>query len=136
MPQEMIPQRIYKTDDFTENWVKMNQSVLRMYRAVDRVVDRINDIYDFLVYKLKQVYDIVVSVSREFLDSIKSFLSQWVEDFSELFPTIENSKKEIDHTVNTYQHYPHRNVNKFDNKRVNTKGYSHYKKRAVCRGTC
>ena len=133
MPQEMIPQRIYKTDDFTENWVKINQSVLRMYRAVDRVVDRINDIYDFLVYKLKQVYDIVVSVSRELLDSIKSFLSQWVEEFSELFPTIENSIREI---ISTYQHYPHRNVNKFDSKKVKTKGYSHYKKRAVCRSTC
>ena len=82
------------------------------------------------------MYDIVVSVSRELLDSIKSFLSQWVEDFSEVFPTIQNSKKEIDHTVNTYQHYPHRNVDKFYTKRVNTKGYSHYKKRAVCRSTC
>lgn len=133
MPQEMIPQRIYKTDDFTENWVKMNQSVLRMYRAVDSVVDRINDIYDFLVYKLKQVYDIMVSVSRELLDSVKSFLLQWVKEFSELFPTIENSIREI---ISTYQHYPHRNVNKFDSKRVNTKGYSHYKKRAVCRSTC
>lgn len=131
----MIPQRIYKTDDFTENWVKMNQSVLRMYRVVDSVTDGLREIYDVIVYKLKQLYDIVVSASRELLDGVKTSLLQWVDKLQELFPP-QISKKETDHHIKTYQHYPHRNVNKFDNKRVNTKGYSQYKRRAVCRSTC
>lgn len=135
MPQEIIPQRIYKTDDFTENWVKMNQSVLRKYCVLISVFDGIRDFYDIVVYKLKQLYDIVVNSSREFIDCVKSILLPLVERLSDLFPpTID--KNGVNHNVKTYQHYPHRDVNKFYNKRVNTKGYSQYRIRAVCRSTC